>query len=276
MGLDASVMCSCYREGKTRPCPFPELFHIDADGFPALNIPYDNHEAMHEQFETWLAACCPHPYMDYLSLFVASWKGYRTFRDALEQLGWEHFPTLRAQLPDSNQGVMPTSAAAQALTELQYFREHSGNLPKAFLVDSETNQVISSSILSSADTDGLTNHTGIKMGYDENGFFIVDAWEMNRELFRAKRFEQRPLAAQIPDKPQQYEFLALDSERRFVCNTPLRIVREDEHSHLIQEYPRAMHIEQRPMSATSFNYILMPLTLVFETAVETGNPVRWS
>src|SRR5690348_8501537 len=83
MGLDASVMCNCYREGKTTPCPYPEHFELDEEGFPRLNMPYEGNEDKFDTFEEWLVDCCAHPHMDYAAVFVANWKGYRSFLQAL-------------------------------------------------------------------------------------------------------------------------------------------------------------------------------------------------
>lgn len=50
MGLDAFVRCNCYREGKTKPLPFPEArLYIDEDGY------WDLHEEglSEEEAEEW-------------------------------------------------------------------------------------------------------------------------------------------------------------------------------------------------------------------------------
>src|SRR5690242_16671064 len=126
MGLDASVMCNCYRQGKTTPCPFPEYFYVDEDGFPALNLPYEYNEEKFDIFENWLATCCEHPNMDYAAVFVANWKGYQSFLAALEQAGWENFPMLHAELPEDNQGLTSAEAAQAALQELELFKRGTG------------------------------------------------------------------------------------------------------------------------------------------------------
>ncbi len=94
MGLDASVMCTCYKLGKTTPCPFPDDFYIDDDGFPAVRILATDLDSKSDEFDGWLANCCPHPFMDFSTTYIADWNDYRAFVDALEQIGWEHFPTL--------------------------------------------------------------------------------------------------------------------------------------------------------------------------------------
>ncbi|MBL8164129.1 MAG: hypothetical protein JNJ61_19225 [Anaerolineae bacterium] len=275
MGLDASVMCNCYREGRTSPCPFPDDLYIDEDGFPALRINRPDEESRSEVFDAWLSHCCEHPNMDYAAVFVAKWQGYNAFRRALEEIGWEQFPVLKAHLPEHNQGSVPASAAAQALRELEHFQAHEG-IPKTFLINSDTDEVVASAISDYGAAFGVNPRTGMNLSFDENGFFIQDVWEYNRELFRAIRFEQVALDSATLDRPQQYEYINLDNGRRFVCSTPVRVFVRGDFGTLKQEYPHRMHIERRTVDADYFAYIIKPLTFIFQASVETGNPVRWS
>jgi len=276
MGLDASVMCNCYREGKSRPCPFPEHFYLDDEGFPALNLSYEDNEAKFEAFDEWLMSGCDHPHMDYAAVFISNWKGYRSFLEALEQVGWEQFPTLHAELPDGNQGLTSTSAAQAALLELEMFKNANGSISKTFLIDSDTGQPLANSTMAYGGLFGANGRTGMNLGFDEKGFFIVDTWELNREMFRAMRFEQRVLEAVRLDKPQEFEFIDLESERRFVCSTPLKLFIRDRSGQLKQSYPQRVHVEARGVNAQYFAYIIEPLTYILRAAIETGNPVRWS
>ena len=116
MGLDASVMCNCYREGKAKPCPFPEHFYVDEEGFPALNLRHEYNEDKFEAFDEWLATCCDHPDMDFAAVFIANWKGYRSFLQALEQLGWDRFPTLHAELPAARHRFLDEFAVDPTVT----------------------------------------------------------------------------------------------------------------------------------------------------------------
>jgi hypothetical protein len=280
MGLDASVMCNCYREGKAKPCPFPEHFYVDEEGFPALNLPHEYNEDKFEAFDRWLATCCDHPDMDFAAVFISNWKGYRSFLQALEQLGWDRFPTLHVELPDddqdSNQGLTTAEAAKKALEELEFFKAQGDSIPKTFLIDSDTGEPLASTTMAYGGMFGWNGRTGMNLGFDEKGFFIVDAWELNREMFRAMRFEQRVLEAESLDKAQQFEFIDLDTERRFICSTPLKLFVRDASGQLKQSYPQRIHVEERSVDVQYFTYILEPLTYILNAAVETGNPVRWS
>lgn len=275
MGLDASVMCNCYQEGKTKPCPFPDKFYVDEYGFPAVHLAVYDNEHISDQFDEWLSTCCEHPNMDHTVVYIANWKGYRSFVEALEGLGWENFPTLKAELPESNEGLTPADVAATALKELETFKTLTNSVQKVFLVNSDTQAVIEASAADQTHVFGLDGRTGLNIGVDENGFFVLDTWELNRELFRAMRFEQRVLESDGLDKPQQYEYVDLDSDRRLVSSTPVRLFIRSELGDMKQEYPAKMHVEKRGVNTAYFDYILEPLTTVFQAAVETGNPVRW-
>jgi len=274
MGLDASVMCTCYKLGKTTPCPFPDDFYIDDDGFPAVRILATDLDSKSDEFDGWLAACCPHPYMDFSTTYIADWNDYRAFVDALEQIGWEYFPTLHQQLPAENHGLLSADAAARALDELTFFKSQNG-VSKTFLVNTATKEIILATSESEQGMFSWDGRTGFRLGYDEQGFFIRDVWDLNRELFRAMRIEQQQLASEELDRADQFEFTDLDTGKTFISTTPVRIFKRAEFG-TTQEYPQQMHVEQRMVDVNYFAYILEPLTQILTVAVETGNPVRWS
>lgn len=277
MGLDASVMCNCFQQGKARPCPFPDDFYIDADGFPAVRLEGLNEDADYEkseQFDIWLADCCDHPYMDYTTLYIADSNGYHSFMDALEQIGWEHFPTLKAELPESNHGSSTAAASAKALKELELFKAQAG-ISRIFLINSQSGEIIGSGTGAEEGSFNRDERTGIRFGLDDNGFFIQDGWELNRELFRATRFQQQIIASEELNRSDEFEFIDLDSQKRFVSPTPLRVFVRDENGDLRQSYPGEAYIEKRLVNVDFYRYILDPLTTIFQVSLETGNPVRW-
>ncbi len=274
MGLDASVMCTCYREGKTTPCPYPDYFQVDADGFPALEADFAGQQPdAQEVFDDWLAACCPHPNMEYAAVYIPSWKMYTAFREALAQR--EEFSTLREALPASQQGQTPAASAAAALAGLERF-QRSGGVQQPFLMNSETGEPLGDLFAGAQGLVSWNPRGGLQMGVDDNGFYIRDTWELNRELFRATRFEQRLLEAGGLDKEQPVEYHDLDTGRRYVCTTPVRVLVPDGFGQLHQVYPRALHVERRAVPAGYFNEVVEPLAAIFRAALETGNPVRWS
>src|SRR5436309_15439659 len=102
MGWDASVMCNCWKEGKTTPPPVrSELIHLDEEGYLALALPWEGNEDKHEAFHEWQRDCCAHEGMAYAKEWFASYFSYRYFQHALQRAGWEHFPALKIGLPES-------------------------------------------------------------------------------------------------------------------------------------------------------------------------------
>lgn len=281
MGLDASVMCNCYKEGRTSIPPVPiELIYFDDKQYHlALNLPWewegneDKYFLFDNLFDNWMENACEHEGMNYACVWVSNWSGYRTFQQALGQVGWQHFPTLKAELPNANGGLMSAISAVKALQELNYFKHHADLVTNIFLVNSETGTEIHNYV---AAYEGIFIWDGkcrINLGVDEQGFFIMSMSDPPRELFRSLRFEQRLLESQLTapylqgraEYQGKVEYVDFESGQSFVCNSAIGDF----------QYPRYMHIEQRRLDASNFSYIINPLTEIFQAALETGNPVRW-
>lgn len=272
MGISAKVTSNCYQEGKTTPCPFPEEFEIDEVRGPILNIKYIGNEQKYKRFWDWLKTCCDYPDMLRANEFISSWRDYYTFRDALLSVGKEHFPMLLDNLPDGDErGITTADLSAKALGELAYFQSLEYVDESAVLVDTERNQDVSkgSNVLGGALT--MDRVSGFDLGFDDEGFFVRDRWELNRELFRAKRVQQ----ILLNPEDMYVEYKDLDSDKIFRCSAPFGQIITGEDG-LPRAYLKDFHIEMRPVPPSRFAYILDPLTRVFEASVETGNAVRWS
>jgi hypothetical protein len=276
MGLDGFVSCTCYREGRATPAPVPaELLVFDETGEPDLALPYKEHQGLHHRFWDWLETCCPHKDMHYESVHVSNWGGYRSFQQALGRAGWERFPTLRAELPDSNGGVMPAQAAARALQELASFRALPQVGDACYLVDDDTGDVVHEHIAGYQGRFTLDGASGVDLGVDPGGFFVASRSDPPRELFRAMRFEQRPLepAGVDPYGRGRVELVDHDSGQRVV--SPIAVTRwvawpdgrdVDQEGRPCQHAPRQLRVERRPVTPGRYRY----------AAVATGNPVAWT
>jgi hypothetical protein len=272
MGITAKVTSNCYRDGKSTPCPFPDEFIIDEVRGPMLTIKYIGNEQKYKRFWDWLKECCEYPDMLRANEFIASWRDYYTFNDALKAVGVELFPILTKNLPDGNaQGITPAEESALALEEIAYFQSLPAVDQSAILVDTERGQDVSkgSNVLGGALT--MDRVSGFDLGFDEQGFFVRDRWELNRELFRAYRVEQTVI------NPEDFyvEYRDLDNDKVFRCSAPFGQMIHGEDG-LPRAYLKSFHVELRDVPPARYAYIIDPLIRVFEASVETGNAVRWS
>lgn len=204
------------------------------------------------------------------AVFIASWKGFRAFTDALEELGEEQFPTILAQLPDGEEGMTSVENVVLMLAELEAFEAQQHRVRQAVLVDSEQNVDVSmgSNVLNGTLT---TNRlTGFDIGFNENGFFVRDRWELGRLLFQAMRVEQRLLHPET----LQVEYVNLDTEQTFQCTTPFGKTSIDENG-IPRMYLRHFHIEVREAGPERFLYITSPLKRVLEASIALQEPITW-
>lgn len=276
MGLDASVLCNCWKEGRIKPPPFPaEFIGFDEEGYLELKVAWEGNQEMHDAFDKWQHTCCEHEDMRAADEWVSNWFAYRYFQHALERAGWEKFPALKTGLPEANGGTMPASLCEKALQELDFFKHEARLGTEMFLINTETGTSVKQ-------CEGIWIFDGrarVNIGIDRNGFFIISQ-EAPQEQFRAMRLEQRVDEAQSETGAL---FINLDTGAQFVgtCNVTEYIQWPDgkwtnESGQPNMLLPRLMHIEERKLNADYFNYILEPLTRLFKASVETGNPVRWS
>lgn len=241
---------------------------------PSLEWPYepDEDEAAqaYEALQFWLAVCCPHRNLTYAQEFIASWKGFQAFSDALEEIGAERFPHLMAQLPDGDEGVTPPEVAALMLVELDDFARVQSDVRHPVLIDDERGEVISmgSHILSGALVVDTMN--GLDVGFNAQGFFVRDRWEMNRLLFQSMRLEQRLLHPES----SQVEYVDLANGRSFVCKTPFGPIMTGEDGLPRMAFLR-MRVDLQPSPDNRFAYIIEPLRRILQAAVEMDHPVRW-
>lgn len=288
MGLDAYVYCNCYREGRAAPFPLPDVekyFYFDESGW--LDLHYDGvGDLEHQQFSEWIESACDHPDMEYASVHVANWSGYTYFMSALRRVGEDEFPTLREEVPDDNTGTTTPENAARMLKELQRFRD-SDLGEGVFLVNSKTGDVVQRYIEAYGGVFLLDSRTGVDIGIDQEGFFIVNHIEdetvstlyerldPSEVLFRATRFEQRLLEMPTRGAPGRVEYYNADTEARFICTSATGMLMNDGTGQLRMKYPRLLHVEQRQVTDDEYAYILKPLETICRASIETGNPIIW-
>lgn len=203
--------------------------------------------------------------------FIASWKGFREFLDALEELGLDDYPYLVSHLPDGDEGYTSPKIAQKMLHELDLFNAQTHVVTRAVLVDSERGIDVSmgSSVLGGA--LAMDRVSGYDIGFDNRGFFVRDRWEMNRDLFRAMRVEQKLLHPET----QTVEYIDRDSDRTFQCSVPFgkSVVGEDGVPRM---YLREFEIQLRPATPARFAYITEPLRRALERAIDQQQRIHWA
>jgi hypothetical protein len=276
MGLDAYVRCNCYREGKAKPFPLPELkLSLNGDLLEEFRSLTKEQRSRHFQ---WQQTACEHPGFAFAFKRISNWFGVRAFQEALESAGVSNFPTLSEQLPNANGGEVSSELAARILVELDYFRHHADLGQDTWLVDSETGKEIFNYI---AAYNGIFMWSEYRCGVDPEGFFIAqpdpnDRTQLGNEMFRSMRFEQRVLAWKDDGTEAKVEFFDAASERRFVWNQVAVTCAERQEDGKLNSTPiRLGHVITRRKTAEDFNYILTPLETVCRASIETGNPIVW-
>lgn len=284
MGLSAYVNCACYRRGTARPFPLPPLetfFRFDVDGVLGLDLPYEGYEIEHNTVQSWMECACDHEDMELISQSISNWTGYLAFLQSLTQIGWKFFPTLKQELPRKNDGYTGANSAYLILRELELFSKLVEQSSNYFLINTLSGEAIQEYL---AALKGIflyaDNGTGLQMGIDPQGFFILCSDANNPqakiECFRATKFEQRIIQRDDKGKPTKVDFYCAETESHFVTNAILtQFETMGAGQLLLPHYPTAMHVEKRGQEAFHFDYILKPLRRICQAAVLSGNPIVW-
>jgi hypothetical protein len=119
--MDAFVRCRCWEDGAVKPPPIPATaIGVDEEGYLGPLKPFSDEDWYLVQ--TWALDACQHPYLEATTAYFGE-RRIRAFRQALETMGWQHFPTLQAELRESVDGQIPAGLAARILDELTHFTE---------------------------------------------------------------------------------------------------------------------------------------------------------
>ncbi len=280
MGLDGSVRCRCFEQGRVKDPPVPlEWLHVDEEGYLNLRPEHDTDATFHQMYR-WRQTACPHPDLRQASEHIANWAGYRAFQQAMSRVGWDNFPTLRTQLPEVNGGLMLPAAAVLALGELTHFRSLREVGRDSFLVETASGEVLHQHI---GVYEGLFLYGGgdkPRAGVGPLGFFVEDP-ASGACLFRSAHFRQTRIEG--PPAEDIVDLEDLDgggryrgpvAVRRYVPWPDGRWQADQCRCNFI--LPTELHVESRVVTPGNFSHIVDSLERLFQAAVETGNPVQWS
>jgi hypothetical protein len=279
MGLDASVMCNCFRDGRTKEPPVPrEWLAFDVDGYLDVRPEFES-RCKHADVYNWRETACSHPQMMIANEYLANWTGYRAFQQALGYAGWERFPTLQAELPQANGGLVQVSLAPRILEELARFRSLGSIGQDTFLIDSATGEILHRRI---AAYDGIFfygGRDGIEAGIGESSFFVRNR-ESGTCVFRSAHFRQTRLnlsggsdLVEITDLELGDTYRGRASVDR-VAPWPDGRTQDDSGRVNFVLVPE-VRVVRRDVVAADFAYIVDALRRLFEASIETGNPVHW-
>ena len=157
MGLDATVRCRCFEEGKLKLGPVPvEDLYVDEEGYLSSRTLdeayreydtrrfYARYDRLERAFDEWMRDCCEHEDGEYCSEWVSNWSGCAQFAALVREAGGEaRFPLLSKLLPDDNGGIYPAEKARATLAELDAFIEVVSNTDWGPFPDREPESVLS-------------------------------------------------------------------------------------------------------------------------------------
>ncbi|PHR97067.1 MAG: hypothetical protein COA78_27985 [Blastopirellula sp.] len=283
MGLDATVLCNCYREGKTSDLPFPlSWIELDEEGYYGLKTEYDSNDN-YFKYHKWEYDCCSHAQMEYADVRIGNWPMVRIFQAALEKIGWNNFTVLRVQIPNANGGLTSSDDSSKARSELEFFESIEQVGSKAVLVDTSTGEELYENIAAYNGVFVLSNNPRINIGISDEDLFVVDS-DSGKALFRAKRVRQfLKNGDEVSGNRDDIIWKNLETGTLYNPGVAIhgrQIPWEDGEMQNSEGknrfiYPSEFHVEQRSQLASEFEYIVHALKTVFRASVETGNPVRW-
>ncbi len=280
MGLDASVRCRCFEEGKLRPGPVPiEDLYIDDEGYLSsrklddayarfsLRQVWARYYELENAFREWSDHPCEHEDGEICSERVGNWSGCAVFEDYCEEIGEERVPILAHILPSGNGGTFPAEMAEAALKELDFFDawldEKMCANPTGTLIDASTGEEVWSP------EDGtmtiLTSRIA-KADIDDGEFRVVDNDHHKGEvLFASPRFLHEYIDDPLwkGDK-KRYRLTCLESGASIECWEGFDFCSNDETSFTIGS-----------RKAWCWTYANVALRNLLNASLETGNPIRW-
>ena len=279
MGLDATVRCRCFEEGKLKPGPVPyDDLYIDAEGYLAskkLDLKraamdrrrFDaRYGALDEAFFDWSEHCCEHEDGDYVTEWVSNWGGCAQFEARVEEAGGEDaFPLLSHMLPHGNDGLYPADLAEVTLKELDRFIEVITDVDELVLLDAKTEEVIWTSTPNST-------FAWMHGPYDEVGMAGWKVYFEHAGLPRVEtsHFKQLPIGKPAPDGCQAMCIVCLDTGKETQTFDGIGIGegKHEEREFYVTSKKAPFLWEGKYGTAERIKRLLL-------ASLETGNPIRW-
>lgn len=275
MGLDATVRCRCWEDGRAAPFERPELVRLGAEGFLELSAPWDEASAaLHARFESWLDVCCAHPRTCFAAEWIASWFGVADFRFALKEMDPRRFAALLRELPRYNGGATPPEAAAECLRELDAF-ESGGPFSRVFrIIDSSSGERLHGS---ATGEPLLMQGREVEIGADAAGLYVRAPH--GRTLFRAFRVEQIDISkrqAGADERGRRFALVDRDSGARVETGMAFSSGHAEPSGEWRPTYPRFVEVRVEPNHPREYAGLIGRLRTVLCASVEIARPVLWT
>lgn len=279
MGLDATVRCRCFEEGRLRPGPVPlDDVYVDEEGYLSsrkldaarARLTYRQFLArygdLQREFEKWADSCCEHEGGEYCSERVSNWSGCGEFEELVEEAGGEaEFPLLSTLLPDANGGAYPAEKAAATLAELDRFVEKLADVDEWVLRDEEFGKKIWTSTSGGSFPWMMGPFDRVSMVGGKVSF-----WHAGYEPVETTHFRQIPFGEKGADGCQRMRIVCLDTGRTTVTFDSIgpEGAPKTEREFLVTSEKAPFLYEGKYGTAERIRRLLV-------ASVETGNPIRW-
>lgn len=279
MGLDATVRCRCFEEGKLKPGPLPlDDLYIDEEGYLSSHkldaaharLTYRQFDArygdLQREFQRWADSCCEHEYGEYCSERVDNIAGCAQFESLVEAAGGEaEFPLLAKLLPHANGGTYPAEMAAVTLEELDRFIEKVGDVDEWVLCDAKSDMEIWTSTEKGSFPWMMGPYDEVRMTGGKVRFLHT-----GRPPVETTHFKQVPLGKLGEDGSQQMEIICLDTgatTETFDSIGPEGAPKTEREFYVTSKKAPFLY-EGKYGTAERIRNLLV-------ASLETGNPIRW-
>ena len=276
MGYSASVMCNCYKEGKTSEPPYKDFMKIDEEGmYLDLEALYKQDKAeynkRHDAFDEWKRTACPHEDMELVYERLANISGMMAFKTVIREFGGKiRFPVLTQYLPVGNVGILPADFAGKALLELQDLEQKENGEDKVILKIKGTGEKKQATNVNHPTLFIWTAYNKLNYGLDDDGFFIIEneihsEEERSTLVFRSKDFKQ------IFKSKDAYCFKDNQTNLQFIGTAKLYPAGKEEPTEDVD----FQVVKKKIPLAIEYSYIIEPLKKLLAASLETGNHVMW-
>lgn len=279
MGLNATVRCRCFEDGKLTPGPVPyEDLYIDDEGYLSSKkldeaykkFGYERYNArygnLQSEFLEWSEHCCEHEHGEYCSEWISNWAGCAHFCDLVKEAGGERvFPLLSHLLPDANGGIYPAEKAQATLDELDKFIEAVLDIDEWVLCEYESEEEIWTST-----QDGVlvwmygpydrVGMNGGRVFFDHDGNPYVET----------THFKQIPIGKPDGKGRQRMKIVCLDTgaETETFDSIGPEGSPPIEREFFVTSKRAPFLFEGKYLTAEYIRNLLV-------ASIETGNPIRW-